>query len=161
MDGYVSTYTKQIDAKGRVSIPAPFRQALARDGFDGLFCYPAPDMPALDAGGNLLLRTIEGRLTDHDPYTEAHELLSTAFYGLSEVLRMDGEGRVMLSDTLKAHAGIDAAVAFVGQGYKFQIWEPARLHGYLEEARARAREVLRRTGAGRQMAGATNRSAPR
>ncbi len=144
MDGFVSTYTKQIDAKGRISVPAPFRQVLTRDGFEGLYCYPAPDMAALDAGGNRLLQTIEGRLTGHDPYTEAHDLLSTAFYGVSEVLKIDGEGRVILSDALKSHAGIGDTVAFVGQGYKFQIWEPGQLARYLEEARAKAREVLRR-----------------
>ena len=55
MDRFVSNYTLRLDAKGRVSIPAPFRAVLARDGFDGLYCYPALDQPALDAGGNALL----------------------------------------------------------------------------------------------------------
>ena len=41
-------------------------------------------------------------------------------------LKIDGEGRVMLSETLKSHAGITEAVAFVGLGHKFQIWEPGR-----------------------------------
>ena len=40
MDRFVSNYTLRLDAKGRVSIPAPFRAVLARDGFDGLYCYP-------------------------------------------------------------------------------------------------------------------------
>ena len=59
MDRFVSHYTLRLDAKGRVSIPAPFRAVLARDGFDGLYCYPALDRPALDAGGNALLGEIE------------------------------------------------------------------------------------------------------
>ena len=55
MDRFVSHYTLRLDAKGRVSIPAPFRAVLARDGFEGLYCYPTLDRPALDAGGRLVL----------------------------------------------------------------------------------------------------------
>ena len=36
MDRFVSSFTNRLDAKGRVSIPAPFRQALAKDGFEGV-----------------------------------------------------------------------------------------------------------------------------
>ena len=58
MDLFVSNYTLRLDAKGRVSIPAPYRAVLARDGFEGLYCYPTLDGPALDAGGNALLKEI-------------------------------------------------------------------------------------------------------
>ena len=59
MDRFVSHFTLRLDAKARVSIPASFRAVLARDGFEGLYCYPALDRPALDAGGNALLQEIE------------------------------------------------------------------------------------------------------
>ena len=59
MDRFVSHYVLRLDAKGRVSVPASFRAVLARDGFDGLYCYPALDRPALDAGGNALLSEID------------------------------------------------------------------------------------------------------
>jgi MraZ protein len=39
-----------------------------------------------------------------------------------------------LSETLKRHAGITEAVAFVGLGHKFQIWEPGRFQSELAEA---------------------------
>ena len=59
MDRFVSHYTLRLDAKGRVSIPAPFRAVLARDGYEGIYCYPALGRPALDAGGHALLAEIE------------------------------------------------------------------------------------------------------
>ncbi|HKZ96123.1 MAG TPA: division/cell wall cluster transcriptional repressor MraZ, partial [Hyphomicrobiaceae bacterium] len=41
MDRFVSTFTNKIDAKGRVSVPAPFRAVLERDGYaGGIYCYP-------------------------------------------------------------------------------------------------------------------------
>src|ERR1700746_138390 len=110
MDRFVSHYLLRLDAKGRVSVPAPFRAVLARDGFDGLYCYPALDRPALDAGGNPLLAEIEAVIAAFSPYPEEREQFSLALYGTSETLKIDGEGRVALSDALKAHAGItDAA----------------------------------------------------
>lgn len=145
MTGFVSRFTNRIDRKGRVSVPASFRQVLTRDGFEGLYCYPSLDMMAVDAGGNGLLAEIEKRLARFEPFTEEHDYLSTAFYGLSERLTVDGEGRIVLTPTLIDFAGIGEEVTFVGQGYKFQIWEPTR---YLEhEAEARRRALaLRRPG---------------
>jgi MraZ protein len=64
-----------------------------------------------------------------------------ALNGASEVLRMDAEGRIQLSETLKAHAGITDAVAFVGQGHKFQIWEPSRFQEHFAQARLKLRDV--------------------
>jgi len=55
MNRFVSTYTMRLDAKGRISIPASYRAVIARDGFEGLYCHPAIDRPALDAGGHALL----------------------------------------------------------------------------------------------------------
>src|ERR1700745_2695338 len=105
MDRFVSHYPLRLDTKGRVSIPAPFRAVLARDGFDGLYCYPTLDRPALDAGGNALLAEIEQLITSFAPYSDEREDLSAALYGTSETLKIDSEGRVILSDRLKDHAG--------------------------------------------------------
>ena len=150
MAGFVSHYTNRLDAKGRVSVPAPFRQALVRDGFEGLYCFPSPHHPAIDAGGNQLVAQIEKRLLGVATLTEDHDALSTAFYGASETLKIDGDGRVMLSDMIREHAGVTDQVTFVGQGYKFQIWEPERFRAHRADAMKRAMSVLSspRAGAG-------------
>jgi MraZ protein len=134
MDRFVSNYTLRLDAKGRVSIPAPYRAVLARDGFAGLYCYPALDQSAVDAGGNALLSEIESLIAQFPPYSGERDAFTLALYGTSETLRIDTEGRVILSDALRAHAGIADAVSFVGLGHKFQIWEPGRLRAQLAEA---------------------------
>ncbi len=59
MDRFVSNFTLRLDSKGRVSIPGSYRSVLGRDGFEGLYCYPALDRPAIDAGGNALMAEIE------------------------------------------------------------------------------------------------------
>ena len=69
-----------------------------------------------------------------------------ALYGTSETLKIDAEGRVVLPDELKTHAGITDAVAFVGLGHKFQIWEPERFRAHLAEATATVRALNKQLG---------------
>jgi len=146
MDRFVSHYMLRLDAKGRVSIPAPFRAVLGRDGFEGLYCYPTLDRPALDAGGNALLAEIEALIARFAPYSEEREQFAAALYGTSEVLKIDGEGRVTLTEPLKSHAGIADAVAFAGLGHKFQIWEPGRFRAELAEATEKVRALKKQLG---------------
>jgi len=146
MDRFVSHYLLRLDAKGRVSVPAQYRAVLERDGYDGLYCYPALDRPALDAGGNALLAEIEALIAGFSPYSEEREQFALALYGTSETLNIDGEGRVLLSDALKAHAEITEAVAFVGLGHKFQIWEPSRFRAELAEATEKVRAFRQELG---------------
>jgi MraZ protein len=146
MDRFVSHFMLRLDAKGRVSVPASFRAVLARDGFDGLYCYPALDRPALDAGGNALLAEIEALIAGFQPYSDQREQFALSLYGTSETLKIDGEGRVVLTDTLKAHAGITDAVTFVGLGHKFRIWEPGCFRAELAEATAKVRAFKQELG---------------
>lgn len=153
MDRFVSNVTLPVDAKGRVSIPAPFRAVLTRDGFEGLYCYPALGQPAVDAGGNALMAEIEALIAGFPPYSEEREQFTAALYGTSETLKVDSEGRVMLSEALKEHASIRDAVTFVGLGHKFQIWEPRRFRAQLVKASRKARMLRAQLGSKRAARG--------
>jgi MraZ protein len=146
MDRFVSNFTNRLDSKGRVSVPASFRAVLARDGFEGLYVHPSLDAPALDAGGNALLNDIDSLLARLAPYSEERDSFSTALLGTSEILKFDTEGRIVLTESLKAHAEIGEAATFVGHGTKFQIWEPERFKTHLSEARSRVRDLKHRLG---------------
>jgi MraZ protein len=146
MDRFVSHYMLRLDAKGRISVPAAFRTVLARDGFEGLYCHPALDRPALDAGGNALLAEIGALITSYPPYSDQREQFALSLYGTSETLKIDGEGRIVLTDSLKAHAGITEAATFVGLGHKFRIWEPGRFRAELAEATEKVRAFKHELG---------------
>jgi MraZ protein len=147
VDRFVSHFQNRLDAKGRVSIPASFRAVLARDGFEGLYVHPSLDADAVDCGGNALLRDIDALLERHSPYSVERDLFSTALLGTSEILKVDPEGRVVLTDTIRAYAGLTSEVTFVGQGHKFQIWEPNRFRLHLEEATLRLRDLRKHLSA--------------
>ena len=143
MDRFVSTFTNKIDAKGRVSVPATFRAVLERDGYmggapGGIYCYPSLDAPALDAGGERLAKKIDGLLAGLPDYSNERDELSVALYGDVQVLAIDGDGRIVLPEGLRSHAGLRDQVTFVGLGDKFQMWEPERF----AERRRRARDKV-------------------
>jgi len=139
MDRFVSTFTNKIDAKGRVSIPAPFRAVLERDGYaGGIYCYPSLDAPALDAGGERLAQKIDGLLAGLPDYSDERDELSVALYGDVQVIAIDGDGRIVLPQLLRGHAGLQSEVTFVGLGDKFQMWAPERF----DERRRVAREKV-------------------
>lgn len=146
MDGFVATFVNRLDQKGRVSVPAPFRAVLAREGQEGLYCYPALDRPAIDAGGARLQQAIARRLEPFETFSDDHETLSTAFYGESRILKIDSDGRVVLPEEFRTYAGVTDTAVFVGQGFKFQIWEPERFAERQREARAQLRAVTRGLG---------------
>lgn len=146
MDSFVATFENRLDQKGRVSVPAPFRAVLAREGQDGVYCYPALDRAAIDAGGARLQQAISKRLEPFETFSEDYESLSTAFYGESRILKIDPDGRIVLPEEFRAYAGIVDAAVFVGQGFKFQIWEPQRFAERQRETRSHLLSLTRGLG---------------
>jgi len=145
MDRFVSTFENKLDAKGRVSVPAPFRAILERDGYrasasGGIYCYPSLDAPALDAGGERLAQKIDRLLGSLADYSDERDELSLALYGDVQVLSIDGDGRIVIPGLLRTHAGLSSKVTFVGLGDKFQIWAPERFEERRASARAKVHE---------------------
>ena len=155
MDQFVSTFTNKIDAKGRVSVPASFRNVLAKDGFEGIYCYPSLDDDALDAGGQRLVDKIQHLIEDIAPYSDERDHLAMALFGASEVLAVDGDGRIKIPEVLCEHAGLKTRAVFVGLGEKFQIWEPEKFNAQFAEGRKKLSELKKLLGSGHKPSGDT------
>jgi transcriptional regulator MraZ len=144
---FVSTVVNKLDAKGRVSIPAPFRQILAQQNLHGIYCIPSFVSPALEAFGETLLAQFQERLRKFDPlFSDDYDAQAQAVLGQTQFLNFDDEGRIRLPDDLIAHAGITERVAFIGLDQKFQMWDPVRFEPVQKDRIARARAV--RAGGG-------------
>jgi MraZ protein len=89
---------------------------------------------------------IEALIAQQPLYSTARDHLALALYGTSETLKVDAEGRVILTSHFKEYAGISDQVAFVGLGHKFQIWEPERFRAELAEATDKVRALKNRLG---------------
>ncbi|WP_158588368.1 division/cell wall cluster transcriptional repressor MraZ [Henriciella mobilis] len=122
---FVSTYETSLDAKGRVSVPAPFRAALS--GGNRVFLWPAIDgSGCLEGGGDELMslyRQTLARMAPNDPNRRA--FMHTIFTRSAD-LKMDDTGRITIPPALLKAAGIEKQLVFAGSFDRFHIWEPSR-----------------------------------
>jgi len=159
MDEFAGRHDNRVDAKGRVSVPASFRAVLTKDGAEEIFCYPHPERRCLEAGGNRLVRKIHQILEEFPVLSQEREDLATFYFGESETLKIDADGRTILPKRLKDVAGIGDTAVFVGLGDKFQIWEADEYDAFRSEARDRARALRQQLGAGgRSTSGQTEKA---
>ncbi|HEX4293786.1 MAG TPA: hypothetical protein VHZ29_06610 [Rhizomicrobium sp.] len=136
---FISTMTGTLDAKGRVCIPAAFREVLSAQGTAGVYICPSFAEGALEGFGDEVLQEFHQRQAAEDPFfSQAADDKAFAVLSMSQLLPRDENGRVRLTDEMIAHAGLKDRVTFVGMGRKFQIWDSERFAPVLAERLKRA-----------------------
>lgn len=149
---FISTMTGTLDAKGRVCIPAPFRDILTAQNTTGVYICPSFSEAALEGFGDNVLQKFHQTQTVQDPFfSPDFDDMAFAVLSMTQLLPRDENGRVRLPDEFIAHAGLTDRVTFIGMGPKFQIWEPERFaairHSRLQRALA-MRDAKKHTGGG-------------
>lgn len=141
MSVLVGRYVNKIDRKGRVSVPKLFRDVVLAGGgeFSGIYAYRLFQEPAIEACGEAYMTRVAQSLEDLPMNSQEHNDLAAMFLENGNQLAFDPEGRIVLPDELIRHAGLEAEALFVGRGWRFQIWNPARY----EESRAQVFARLR------------------
>ena len=132
---FLSTFTKKIDKKGRVSVPAQFRSAMQDESFGGIVVYPSFIHSCVEACSMSRIKKLSDSIDNLDPFSEERDAFATAVLGGSSQLQFDSEGRVMLPLELLEQSGITEDVVFVGKGQTFEIWEPKKFEAYSKNAR--------------------------
>ncbi|WP_322996605.1 division/cell wall cluster transcriptional repressor MraZ [Castellaniella sp.] len=108
-----------LDAKGRMSIPARYRDALLADERGGLTLTQHPD-------GCLLLypRSIwETKRAQIAALPASARPLQRLLLGSAMDVDMDGAGRILVSPELRAAAGLSREVMLLGLGSNFELWD--------------------------------------
>src|SRR6266704_2860011 len=101
---FVSTIVNKLDAKGRVSVPPPFRQILAQQNLRGFYCFPSFVSPSLEGFGDTMLSDFQARMGAVDPlFSEDYDAQAQAVVCESQLLNFDDEERVHLPDEFIAH----------------------------------------------------------
>jgi MraZ protein len=144
MTHFLGTHQNRLDAKGRVSVPAPFRSALRQAGETNgcgaqLVLRPSHKHPCVEAWPAAEFQALAAPLDRLDLFSEEHDDLANTLYADAYPVETDKEGRIVLPDALIAHAGLTEAVVFMGLGRIFQVWEPQAAERRRAEARERAR----------------------
>ena len=142
MGHFLGTHQNRLDAKGRVSVPAPFRAALRTGEVESptvVILRPSHSFPCIEAWPVAKFEALTSLLGKLNPFSEAHEDLSAAVYADAFPVEADKEGRILLPAELVQHAALTTQVSFMGMGETFQIWEPAAGARRRTEARSGAR----------------------
>lgn len=126
---FLGEYQHSLDNKGRITIPAKFREQLG-DKFvvtkgleNSIFLYSLPEWQVIEDK----LRTL--------PFTRADVRSFARFFfsGASE-LDIDKQGRTVLPGNLREYAAIDKDVVIIGVGARAEIWAAEKWEKYIESA---------------------------
>jgi MraZ protein len=149
MTQFLGTHVNRLDAKGRVSIPAPFRAALRNGNGRGaddagaaagrVILRPSHKQPSIEGWPPAVFDQLDAPMQRLDIFSDDQDDLAFTLYADAASMEPDKEGRIVLPADLAGHAGLRETVVFVGLGRKFEIWEPTALERRREEARARTR----------------------
>lgn len=138
---FLGTYTPRLDDKGRLILPAKFRDQLE----DGVVVTRGQEHCLYVFPGAAFQR-IAGQL-QQAPVTskQARDYLRVFLSGASDEA-MDRQGRITLPATLRTYAGLDRDCAVIGAGERVEIWDATAWQTYLAEQESsfadRADEVV-------------------
>jgi MraZ protein len=128
-----------IDSKGRVSLPAKYREILSSSfndrlivtNFDScLVAYPYEEWVKLEENFS------QHSIMEEDVQTFLHYFIS----GAAEAT-IDKLGRMLIPPHLRKHAGLERDIVFVGMIKRIQIWDKARWDEKFTEAQEKFNQI--------------------
>lgn len=126
---FMGTYTPKLDEKGRLFLPAKFRNRLA----EGLVvtqgqeqCLVVWPQDVFDAEAD---RVSSRPLTSKSARAYTRMLFSSGAEG-----SLDKQGRMSIPPTLRDFADLDRDVVVIGARDRLEIWNPGRWRDYEQQA---------------------------
>jgi MraZ protein len=129
---FLGTYAPKLDEKGRIILPAKFRDELAagvvitRGQEHCLYVYSSREFE------RVLEKVSQGPVTDKNTRDYQRGLLSGAIQELP-----DKQNRVTLPVILREYAGLDRELTVIGAGNRAEIWDTDAWNTYYSEAESK------------------------
>lgn len=115
-----------LDAKGRMAIPARYREQITG-------CCDGCLVATIDPDDRCLLlyplqewEEIQKKIEALPSLNPVARRLQRLLIGHATDLDMDANGRLLLPAPLREYAGLDKKIVLLGQGRKFEIWSESR-----------------------------------
>jgi MraZ protein len=125
MSLFLSSYENRLDTKGRISVPASFRSAVASESFAGVVLYRSFTNNCIEGLSMSRMEKLASATDQMGVFDSGLDDLSAMLFADARPLQFDVTGRVVVPQDLLKHAGIVDTAVFVGRGNSFQIWNPA------------------------------------
>ncbi|MBI1847466.1 MAG: division/cell wall cluster transcriptional repressor MraZ [Candidatus Rokubacteria bacterium] len=124
-------YPHSIDPKGRVSVPAKFRDALARDYEGSLDLIVVPNDRALEVHPLREWEAIETKVRQSASlFDEMIRRTQRLYLSRAREVALDEAGRVLLSPEVRQDAMLVKDVLIIGEGTHFEIWDRQKFDEY-------------------------------
>ncbi|CAN5360232.1 division/cell wall cluster transcriptional repressor MraZ [soil metagenome] len=122
---FLGTHTPRLDEKGRIFLPAKFRDALQ----GGLVITRGQDR-CLFVWSKAGFEALTARFT-HTPFTDkaSRDFIRVLFSGASDELP-DKQGRITIPAILRTYANLSRDVVVIGAMDRVEIWDSAAWESY-------------------------------
>lgn len=128
MDMFRGRYQHTIDPKGRLSVPAKFRDVLAQ--YDGHLVV-VPNDHCLEVHPLEEWQRLEAKLREQSRFNPEVREISRLYMSRAKDVTLDGAGRILLPQDARQQAGLEKEVTLVGGGLpQFEVWDRARFEEY-------------------------------
>src|SRR3984957_13977195 len=124
-------YEHTIDAKGRTSLPARYRDALEATGARRIVLTSALD-PCLVAYAMPEWAAFEERLGRLPQFDRAVQKLKRIYVSGAVECEVDDVGRIFVPPTLRDYASLAKDVLWAGSGKYAELWDKARWLDHFE-----------------------------
>jgi MraZ protein len=140
---FIGEYNHNLDAKGRLIMPAKFRACLGdrcitTRGLDHcLFVFPLEEW-----------RILEEKLRNLPLTKKEARAFSRFFFSGTTECELDGQGRILISPSLREYAKVSREVAIIGVSSRIEIWSADRWDEYCTGAEETYEELAEKMGEG-------------
>lgn len=115
-------HSVNMDAKGRLAIPARFRESLLSASKGQIVLTIDPNAPNLALYSLDQWEGIQARIEALPSLNPQARRLKQLFIGYAFDLDLDSSGRVLVPPKLREYAQLEKSLVLLGQGQKIEIW---------------------------------------
>jgi MraZ protein len=140
MEHFRGHYAHTMDSKGRVSLPARYREVLEANDPTGEKADRVILTHALD--GNLDLYSLdkwtqfERKLQELPAFKTEVKHIKRVYIGSAKEVSLDSNGRLLVPKSMREYADLDREVVWVGQLDKVELWDQSEWESVAAEAQA-------------------------
>lgn len=133
---FFGTYTPKLDDKGRLFLPAKFRDDLA----EGLVVTRGQER-CLTVWSDADFTDLTRRLSEASQTNKVIRDYVRMLFSAASQERPDKQGRISISASLREYAALDRDVMVIGAMNRIEIWDPQSWRDYSAEQEQRFAEL--------------------
>jgi len=112
-----------VDSKGRVVLPARYRERLSEICDGQLVVTIDADQPCLLIYPVNEWEVVEEKINALPSFNPIAKNIQRKLIGYAEDVKVNSTGRLLLTAPLRKYARLDKKVVLIGQGNKYELWD--------------------------------------